>query len=242
MRKIGFLTLGLLVSSGLFGQKTIGGELTGEENLNSKGNPAVEYIIKIKEKRMLDIWLNSDDFDPFLIVESDGGTVLEDDDTYGNNSHLSIVAEPGEYKIWAGSYNPEDRGQFELVYEKGPEVKVTKLEGRLDSNDPQLPKGEFFDQFEHNINPNGHFQIRLKGYGFTGFLLVESPSGKAYRSNDFDNSGGYPIVKNLAPERGTWKITVTSSYLETQGSYDVEILDLGADPQSENTIEPIELE
>jgi len=248
MRKIGFIALGLLVTCGLFGQTTINGELTDDANLNSKGNPAVEYTIKIKEKRMLEVWLNSDDFDPVLIIESEDGTVFEDDDTYGNNSYLSLIVDPGEYKIWAGTYGSDEYdessglGQFELVYEKGPVAKVTTIEGRLNSGDSQLPKGEYFDRIDQNINPNGHFIIRLQAYGFTGFLCVESPSGKVYRSSDFESNGGFNYVKNLAPEKGIWKITVTSSYTDSEGGYDVEIIDLGADPKTTNTHKPIELE
>lgn len=253
MRNIRFLALMLLLSTGLLAQKMMDGELTGDERLNRKGYPADEYTIKIKERRILNIWLNSNDFDAYLIVESEDGTVYYNDDTEGNNSYLSIIAEPGVYNIWAGAYNAsiefdesmtEARGLYELLYEKGSEVKVSTIKGRLDDADPQLPKGEYYDVIPYNINPRGHFQIRLKGYGFSGFLFIESPSGKVYRSNDFERSemAGFVNVTNIAPERGTWNLTVSSDILGYMGGYDLEILDLGPDSNEGNKTDPIELE
>jgi hypothetical protein len=227
--------------------------LTGDENSNSKGAPADEYTIQIKTTRILNIWLNSDDFDAFLIVESEDGTVYENDDEAfdGSNSHLSIIAEPGVYKIWAGAYQAafdlegpkkEARGLYELLYEKGSEVKVTTIEGRLDDGDAQLPQGQFYDIIQENINPSGQFHIRLKGYGFSGFLFVESPSGKVYRSNDYESTGGYDYVMNVAPESGIWKFNISSDYRDDMGGYDLEILDLGADSNVGIKTKPIELE
>jgi len=253
MKKIPLLSLTILFSTGLLAQKTISGELAGDEILNSKGSPADEYTIQINKTQILNVWLNSDDFDAFLIIESEDGTVYENDNVEydDDNSYLSIIANPGVYRIWAGAYvsswdyyepKQEVSGQYELRYERGSEVNVKTIEGRLDNSDKQLPKGEYYDVIEQTINPTGQFQIRLKGYGFSGFLYVESPSGKVYRSNDYNSLGGYANVTNIAPEQGTWKLNVTSDYAEAMGGYDLEIIDFGADSDKVKTTEPIDLE
>lgn len=254
MKQIPFLTLIMLLSTGLLAQKSVSGELTGDENLNSKGSPADEYTIQINKTQILNVWLNSDDFDAFLIVESEDGSVYENDNIEfsDDNSYLSIIAAPGVYKIWAGVYKSEweefeepekeARGQYELLYERGSEVNITTVQGRLDNSDQQLPKGEYYDVIEQTINPTGQFQIRLKGYGFSGFLYIESPSGKMYRSDAYDDVGGYVRVTNITPEQGSWKLYVTSDYSEDMGGYDLEIIDFGANSIKVNNAKPTNLE
>lgn len=254
MKQVPFLTLALLLSTGLLAQKSVSGELTGDENLNSKGAPADEYTIQINKTRILNIWLNSDDFDASLIVESEDGTVYENDDAEwdNDNSYLSIIAAPGVYKIWAGVYKSEweefeepekeARGQYELLYERGSELNVITLQGRLDNNDQQLPKGEYLDIIDQTMNATGLFEIRVKGYGFSAYLYVESPSGKVYRSHAYDEVGGYARVTDITPEQGSWKLYVTSDYREDMGGYDLEIIDFGADSIKVNNAKPVNLE
>lgn len=242
MKVLSLSLFALLCSSSLFAQKSISGEITGDEALNMNGIPSDEYVINIKKDRMLEVWLNSNDFDAYLIIEGPDGQVWYNDDSDDKNSYLSMLATPGKYTIWAGSYSADSRGSYELKYLKGSEVSITRLEGRLDDTDDQLPKGEYVDTFEENINIEGPFDIRLKGLGFTGYLCVTSPSGRVYRSGDYYGSGDYVMISDVAPDKGKWTIQVTSDYVGEMGAYDLEILDFGVDAAQSGGGNAIELD
>jgi hypothetical protein len=123
-----------------------------------------EFPLTLQPDASYCIDLKSKDFDAYLILENDGGTVLAEDDDSGGNQNARLFFEPtvAEPKavIKATSYGIEETGSFVLEVRKQirdrdePQV----LEGRLeDERKYQRPVG-FHAWFE--AKPGGRCVIR----------------------------------------------------------------------------------
>ncbi|MEM1369198.1 MAG: PPC domain-containing protein, partial [Cyanobacteria bacterium P01_H01_bin.15] len=77
------------------------------------------YVIQGKSGDVLDIVLESDDFDPYLaIANADKVTLQESDDIGGGNQNASLkiqLPEDGAYYIIINSYTKDGRGNYILT-------------------------------------------------------------------------------------------------------------------------------
>lgn len=222
-----FLTaLSLLAFTSAFGQQqTIDGALTADDTKRENAYFYDAHTIKVKSPCIIKIWLNSDEFDTYLIVKTPRGQELVNDDDEGSNSYVEVFAEEeGTYTIWASTYNEGSEGAYQLIIDQSDELEIERTEGRLDPRDEQLPKGEYVDTYTRSISVNKNFNIRLKAYGFDGFLVVTSPSGQVWRNDDADDDSSISMISDLSPEAGDWKIQVTTYEEGEVGAYDLEII------------------
>ncbi len=203
---------------------SLNGELSAESMMREGRQYYEAHVIEVDEPRMIRVWLNSDEFDTYLVIKTPMGTEEYNDDAEGSNSYLEILAEPGTYTIWASSYDEGTTGNYDLIIDQSEEVSIERLEGRLDPRDEQLPKGEYVDTFEQSISSAEPFSVRLKSYGFDGYLVVTSPSGTTWRNDDWEGDISVSMVTGLQPEKGKWKIQVTTLEIEEVGAYDLEII------------------
>lgn len=183
------------------------------------------HTVDIDSPRMMKVWLNSDEIDTYLIIKTPYGTEEYNDDWEGSDSYIEFLAEePGTYSIWASSYDAETEGAYELVIDLDQEVDVTRTEGRLDPRDEQLPKGEYVDTYTQTIDASKPFSIRMKSYGFDGYLVVISPDGETFRNDDHDGDISVSMLTGLMPQKGEWTIHCTTLDIEEVGAYDLEII------------------
>lgn len=218
--------LALTVASLTVGaQETTQGALSNEDAKREGAYFYDAHTIKVEDPCIIKVWLNSDEFDTYLIVKTPNGTELANDDTEGSNSYVEILAEqPGTYTIWASTYNEGSIGAYDLIIDQSDALNIERVEGRLDPRDNQLPKGEYVDVHEMKIKTDELFNIRLKCYGFDGFLVVTSPSGQVWRNDDADEDLSVSLVSDLTPEDGEWTIQVTTVSTEEVGAYDLEVI------------------
>lgn len=225
MKSLWLLGAALIGATTVNAQETINGALSSDD-LQREGSYFYDpHTVEIEKPRILKVWLNSDEFDSYLIVKTPNGQEMVNDDNEGSNSYVEVFAEtPGTYTIWASTYNEGSTGAYELIVEKSAEMNITREEGRLDPRDEQLPKGEYVDTYNREIKAKSPFSIRLKSYGFDGFLVVTSPSGQIWRNDDAADDYTVSMVSDLSPENGQWKIQVTTLEEGEVGAYDLEII------------------
>lgn len=207
-----------------FGQE-IKGALSSEDLKREDAYFYDIHTVKVTEPRILKVTLTSDEFDTYLVVKTPQGTEMSNDDHEGSNSYLEVFAEtPGTYTIWASTYNEGTEGEYILDIDKTGAINIERTEGRIDPRDEQLPKGEYVDTYNRTIEVDKPFNVRLMCYGFDGFLVVTSPSGQIWRNDDANEDVAISLITDLTPEKGTWKIQVTTVDEGEVGAYDLEII------------------
>lgn len=215
----------LLLCAAPLAAQTYTGTLGPGSAQRPENTPYDPYEVPLVEGQKVSVRLNSDAFDTYLIVSGPGEARYENDDNGSTSESLvefvALVA--GTYTVWASAYDATGEGIYTLVVTPGAVAQVETVEGRLDPNDPMLPKGEHADTIERAITVNAPFDLELVSYGFDGYLAVQSPSGVWYRNDDAGDTM-HSRIADLAPEAGTWRIIVTSAGAEAFGAYDLRIL------------------
>lgn len=222
------LTLGMIATTSVatFAQSdTLKGNLTSTD-LQREGSEYYDvHQIEVDSPRMIRVWLNSEEFDAYLVIKTPYGTEEVNDDMEGSDSYIEILAdEPGTYTVWASAYEGGSTGSYQLVIDIAEEVNIERIEGRLDPRDERLPKGEYVDTYTREISADEAFSVRLRAYGFDGYLVVTSPSGQTFRNDDYDSDYTISMLTGLQPEKGKWKIQVTTLNIDEVGAYDLEII------------------
>lgn len=171
----------------------------------------------------------TEDFDTYLLVQAPNGETYENDD-HGSCCDVSQVAfnapEDGDYEIWASSYSSSGSGDYTITVDRTTYEIIEEVSGRLDPEDEQSIKGEYFDSLTMDV-PNGPFIVELRALGFDGYLRVMSPDGESWRNDDYGSSeDSYRLsrVEDLEGDGGAWQIDVTSYSEGETGAYDVRIL------------------
>ena len=171
----------------------------------------------------------TDDFDTYLLVKAPNGETYENDD-HGSCCDVSQVTfnapGDGEYEIWASAYSSTDTGDYTITVDRITYEVIEELSGRLDPEDKQSIKGEYYDTHTLTV-PEGTFIVELRALGFDGYLRVMSPNGESWRNDDFgSSSGSYRLsrVEDLTSDGGEWQIDVTSYSGDETGAYDVRLL------------------
>ena len=222
-----FLNLFLFLSLGvgsLFAQETrsFNGSLGQGDLSRESGEWYDSYTFKVLKGQKFVATMTSGDFDTFLIIQSPSGNSWENDDFDGESvSQLDIIAtEGGEWTAWASSYGAEMVGEYDLTIEPGIIVDVATTSGRLDHQDNQALKGEYYDTHTFDGSGDVQIQVELLSLGFDGFLILTSPAGNIWR-NDDTGSTSMSRIGPVAGMDGKWRIDVTSASAGEVGAYDV---------------------
>ncbi|MGM0705004.1 MAG: PPC domain-containing protein [Bacteroidota bacterium] len=174
----------------------------------------------------------TDDFDTYLLVQAPNDETYENDD-HGSCCDVSQVTfnapQDGEYEIWVSAYSAEDGdeyGDYTVTVDRMRYEVVEEVSGRLDPEDEESIKGEYFDSLMMDV-PDGPFIVELRALGFDGYLRVMSPDGESWRNDDYGSSeSSYRLsrVEDLQGDGGEWQVDVTSYSEGETGAYDVRIL------------------
>jgi len=151
------------------------------------------------------ISLNSEHFDPYLVLEGPDGSVIGEDDDSGDffNSRLvTTLDQSGEYTIWAGSYSGRGTGSFtlELAERQGNDDSASieyneTYNGELESGDGRDPQ---YDDLAQPVTFHGEYgewtEITLESDDFDTYLVLEGPDGSIVGEDD---DGGHWVNSRL---------------------------------------------
>lgn len=228
LRYVSLCFLALLLAAPVAAQD-FSGTLASDAPTRSNGSPYNVHTFDAEENEEVTVRLESpqEDFDTYLVVRAPNGETYENDDYDGFYiSQVTFTAPAsGEYEIWASSYSDDGAGDYVVSVDRLQYEVFKEESGRLDPEDEQLVKGEFYDSFSMEV-PNGPFVVELRALGFDGYLRVVSPSGENWRNDDFDSTDAYRLsrIEGLNGDGGTWQIDVTSYGEGEVGAYDLLIL------------------
>lgn len=185
--------------------------------------------------------VRSSDFDTYLIVHPPSGPQRDNDDlTPGQSLNAGMdlqVNEPGEWRVIATSYRPNETGDYTLVVTGGspsapgtpvatptptpaPPSAGERVEtGTLAQGDRTLSSGEFTDVFTRTFTPRSAVQIRLDSTDFDPYLIVRTPSGTQEDNDDYQAPALNSGIDIPVAEPGTYTITVTSYRPGETGNY-----------------------
>ncbi|PAP75052.1 hypothetical protein [Rubrivirga marina] len=93
------------------------------------------------------------------------------------------------------------------------------FDGRLESGDPTLASGEYFDAYDVDVEAGHLVQVDLVSTAFDPYLLVVRPDGGAWENDDYEGSRTRSYIEEVAPESGVYRVVVTSYAPAETGAY-----------------------
>ncbi len=176
--------------------------------------------VHIEQPGLYDFTMRSEDFDSYLVLTTDCGTVLEMDDDSGGGLDARIThyfPEPGSYVLWATSQSADGGGRY-TVLGRGLSLPEpistismgTSIEGELtDESDVCHRRGSPIEYYSLIIEKPKEVQIDLMSDQIDTYLVLETESGSLIDENDdIPSSTNSRLVKDLVP--GTYRIGATS--------------------------------
>lgn len=155
------------------GPPDVRGELTDNDPMQD-GKPYSAFSFDAEAEYEVTVTMTAQDFDTYVIVRSPTGEGWENDD-FGDTrtSQVSFSAPSrGTSTIWATAFSTGGRGAFEVFVSTAAATVVSTASGRLDYQDEQLVKGEYFDVVTLRPPSRGEFFLDLMPLGFSGYLRV----------------------------------------------------------------------
>lgn len=196
-----------------------------------QGKPYDAYAIAATDGNEVTVTMTSTLFDTYLIVKSPSGREWSNDD-FGSTSVSQVTfnaPETGSYTIWATAFGDTGRGAYEVRVTEATATVVALESGRLDYDDEQLIKGEYYDSFTVTAPSSGEFFVELMPLGFSPFMRVTAPSGATQSTDLYGYYNADQRSARLGPfegERGTWKVEITTGSPGEVGAYDVRVIQM----------------
>ena len=218
---------GMTVAADVSGPPDFRGVLDDNDAMR-EGKPADSYTFDVREGTEVTVTMTAEDFDTYLVVRAPGGQEWTNDD-FGSTRTSQVSFTPaarGRYTLLATAFSTDGRGAYEVRVRAVAATVVSTTSGRLDYQDMQQIKGEFYDTLTLRAPTDGAFYIDLLSLGFSGFLRVTSPSGTRTSAQQ---QYGAEIPIRVGPfqgERGTWTVDVTTQGPGQVGAYDVRVITL----------------
>lgn len=227
----------------------IGDSLTGTINadapLNDEGYRVQLYRFSGRESQRIDIRLESEDFDTYLVLYRDDGeppTRLDDnDDSDGTNSRLIRTLEgSGSYLIEVRGFSQMVEGSYTLsLTEIAPERPAEPIafgavrEGVIDDRDPTDAQNRNYDAFRFSGVEGNRVQIIARSGDFDTFLRIGSAEGEFEVLASDDDGLGEGTDSRLSftlPADGDYVIRVSPLSEDSEGLYSLELIDRGPAP------------
>lgn len=198
-----------------------------DQDSMQQGKPYDEYIVEVDQGDEVTVTMTAQEFDTYLIVRSPSGREWTNDD-FGDTRTSQVqfnATTSGRYVIWATAYSDSGRGAYEVRVTSAAATIVSTVSGRLDYDDMQLIKGEYYDEVTIQATTQDEFYVDLMPLGFTGYMRVTSPSGE--RQTAQQQYGVQSVrVGPFQPQRGMWTVEVTTVSAGEVGAYDVRVITL----------------
>ncbi|MBU6405780.1 MAG: caspase family protein [Alphaproteobacteria bacterium] len=224
------------------------GELSPDDGRLQSGEYRDEFTVQVPAGAVITASMESDQFDPYLMVRGPG--VSEDNDDApgrGRNAHLTVTApQAGVFTIIATSFQPGERGAYRLRVDlgqsaaslpaAGPAAAATRLTldravtGQLGPNDPAMPNGAFVDAYQIEGRAGQRFEISLASAALDPLLMIDGPGLNAMNDDDMERGTTDSRLVVTLPESGLYAIRASSYGPRERGNYQLIVRDVGAQP------------
>jgi hypothetical protein len=224
--------------------RTVDGRLEASDARAGEDEPRYdEYRIQLRANQRVRLSLESEDFDPMLMLfrpgETDEPAAVNDDFGESLNSRLSYAAPAdGSYVVRVTSYDSEMLGRYRLQAEAlaplpppvtaHSETATTSwrvYRGELGPRDPDN-EGLRFDDYLVTLRQGESIVVRVDAEAFdpmVQILSVAGRSGDPLAADDDNGPGNNALIGFDAPAAGDYIVRVTSFGPETGGAYTLRI-------------------
>ena len=206
------------------------------------------YTFEGEAGQIVEIGLESEEFDPYLTLEKlgagDGGeTIVEDDDSgTDRNALLNLVLpETGTYRVFARGYEDSSEGayQFQINALSLVPSPLLQEQGSVTDQDPLIPIPDSTkrgDRYSLNGQAGQRLEINLTSPEFDTYLILQDGEGNTIAENDDRVPGdGNSRLTALLPATGTYQVIVTGFSEESRGLYDLK----AQEARVSKTIQPL---
>ena len=213
------------------------GELTPLDSQRRSGKYEDVYQIQGRRGQRVELRLNSEDFDPYLLVTGPGGFQVSNDDGEEGSLNSRLVVElpaDGTYRVSATSFEPGSMGAYRIeARQASANAQVAEpvtaqpislgsgLDGRLEQRDTR--EGEkFVDRYRITARRGERVRIDAASSEFDTVLRLQGPDGAALSNDD---RAGAPQgdtnsrIETVLAEDGDYIVSVTSYAAGSTGKY-----------------------
>lgn len=148
--------------------------------------------------------MRADDFDAFLELRDDRGTLVSENDDGGDGTNSLLTARlprNGRYRIIARSFGDSERsGFYELTLTvasgtaaapgRAQELRLDEvMVGRLESGDSVVGDGSWADVFTFRAPNDGELVLEMRSGAFDTYLIVRESDGATLGTDDDGGDG-----------------------------------------------------
>ncbi len=174
--------------------------------------------------QVVEVFLNSEDFDTYLILQTPTGATLENDDYEGDSSrsHAVLTIErPGVHRVGVTTFEPGMAGAYtvDVRITAAPDPRAQRdstllahgdnVRGDLAYGDVQTDRGTLADRYSFDAQAGQRVVIDLTSSAFDTFLELTLPDGQRLHNDDFDGSGHSRLSFDVE-QSGPYRLTATS--------------------------------
>jgi len=194
------------------------------------------YTFSGEAGQIVEISLDSEEFDPYLTLEKlgagDGGETIAEDDDGGTerNALLNLVLpETATYRVFARGYEDSSEGAYQFQINTLDLVSSPLLaeQGSVTDQDPLIPIPDSTkrgDRYSLRGQAGQRLELNLTSPEFDTYLILQDAEGNTIAENDDRMPGdGNSRLNTLLPATGTYQVIVTGFSEESRGLYDLTV-------------------
>lgn len=226
--------------------RTITDRLNASNEVLGDGSYAQRYRIRLNLNQKVQITLQGDDFDAYLmLLDPDGDVVAQDDDgDGGTDARIEYTAaSAGAHIVIVNSLGKEQEGEFALFVESlsGGNAEGTarstaerrpirvgqSINGLFTSNSPVLDDNSHYADFTITGTPNQTVDITLSSDDFDTYLWIGSLDGDTFSSIETNDDGGGGTNSKITytfPDNRTYVIRANTLSEGETGTYTVAVM------------------
>lgn len=214
------------------------GELTPNDMQRRSGKYEDVYLIQGRRGARVELRLDSDDFDSFLLVTGPDGFTLSNDDEGSDSTDSALVLEfpaDGLYRVAVTTFRPGATGAYRFATsvpsadaaasraEPAEPIAIgAGLTGSLTEDDRRLASGEFADRYRFTGRRGQRVTAAVNSAEFDTYLILRRPDGSQDDNDDVRAEAGASTnsrVDTVLAEDGEYVLIVTSYSPGATGKY-----------------------
>lgn len=224
--------------------QNISGQLASGDSTFSSGEFYDSYEFEGRPGQRVNIELESNDFDTYLVLNMPSGESEANDDG-DSTSHSQIqreLSEAGTYSVSVTSYAEEERGNYTLSisFEDGvsslasaerdvvPLTLDQSLRGSLSTSDSRNDEGKYEDVYSFSAESGDSISVEMNATGLDTYLSLITPSGEVIENDDYQGSTDRSRIELTLPVSGRYRVIVSSYGSDETGDYSVALASISS--------------
>jgi hypothetical protein len=211
--------------------QTVNGQLNASDCTLPDGTFADGYRLVLPAGAIVQIAMNSSQFDAYLLLTREDLAIIDEDDDSGGGSNAFIFRPlaAGTYVIWANSYAPGETGAYQLTVSVAAPCTVTgsvavgsTAVGALANTDCAFGTGKVADWWSVQVTTPLTLRFDLASTEFDAYLYLLSAEYEVLAQDDDGGTGtDSRITRTMAP--GAYYAVVTSYDVGERGAYSLAV-------------------